>query len=149
MSFDTDYLNSQKEKLNESISNVICLTYLMCPVSKNKTCCCFQTFKDLLAFLLLPFFNWECKCRGFFISTKFIIPVCNFCEQKRIEKSSEISTKYFKNYPLFFSGLQRYKYIDCQPIFFHSFITNDCERNNEKNSLKMMLRLIEKRQTHS
>ncbi len=29
MSFDTDYLNSQKEKLNESKSNVICfwLTY--------------------------------------------------------------------------------------------------------------------------
>jgi len=56
MSFDTDYLNSQKEKLNESISNVICLTYLMRPVSKNETCCCFQTFKDLLAFLLATLF---------------------------------------------------------------------------------------------
>jgi hypothetical protein len=63
--FDTDYLNSQKEKLNESISNVICLTYLMCPVSKNKTCCCFQTFKDLLAFLLLPFLIGSANVEAF------------------------------------------------------------------------------------
>lgn len=48
MSFDTDYLNSQKEKLNESISNCIRLTYLVSiRWLADKRCCCFQTFKDL------------------------------------------------------------------------------------------------------
>jgi len=46
MSFDTDYLNSQKEKLNESISNFIRFD-LPSVYLKDKRCCCFQTFKDL------------------------------------------------------------------------------------------------------
>jgi hypothetical protein len=47
MSFDTDYLNSQKEKLNESISNFIRFD-LPSVYLKDKRCCCFQTFKDLI-----------------------------------------------------------------------------------------------------
>ena len=46
MMFDTDYLNSQKEKLNESISNFIRFD-LPSVYHKDKRCCCFQTFKDL------------------------------------------------------------------------------------------------------
>ena len=88
MSFDTDYLNSQKEKLNESISNFIRLTYLVF-IIKNERCCCFQTFKDLestfvdfeddkvmnlkacrriyrvvKSFRFVPCFDWECKSRS-------------------------------------------------------------------------------------
>lgn len=39
----------------------------------RRSACCFQTFKDLLAFFAIPFLIGVAKVGAFFISTKFIL----------------------------------------------------------------------------
>ena len=115
MSFDTDYLNSQKRKLNESISNFIRLTYLVSIV--RLMLLLLPNFQRSFSFFCYPFFNCECKCTSFFISTKIIFLFTNVLTTFQNLILLWNLLKKRTNFLLFKSGLQRYYYFTIRTKF--------------------------------
>jgi hypothetical protein len=89
-------------------------------------------FQRSFSLFIATLFNWECKCRGFFISTKFIILVCVFCEQKRIENLARFLQNILRTIHFFLADCKDTSTLIASQFFFPSFITNDCERTMKK-----------------
>lgn len=81
----------------------------------RRSACCFQTFKDLLAFFAIPFLIGVAKVGAFFISTKFILNFfskfsvsiffknCRFFQADGKDKAVIFTSKfYFEFFSLFF-----------------------------------------------
>lgn len=99
------------------------MTYLFVffPNCFGKKCYCFPTFKDLLPFYQHPVFDWECKGKGFFISTKFFFIFFEKTSEAfglKINLFSEELTRFFG------SGRQRYGFVYYQQILLLIFLQN-------------------------
>ena len=82
-------------------------------------CYCFQSFKELLAFLATQFFDWGAKVRAVCIQTKFFFTFSAFFllifQETLFEELVLISV-------FFLSGLQRYSEILLQQNFIQLFL---------------------------
>ena len=118
MMFDTDYLNSQKEKLNESISNYIRLTYLViCKFHHRIYVLLLPNFQRSFGLLLPPHFRLGVQSYNLFYFYQNY-----FCFSKplttRSQKQLRLIINYLKNHSLPKSGRQRYNFFTIHSKLF-------------------------------
>ena len=124
MMFDTDMFLFSLENLTVSNLNVnlAWLTYLFSSrIASERSAIVSQLSKIFCRFTSTPFFDWECKGKGFFISTKFFFIFFEKTSEAfglKINLFSEELTRFFG------SGRQRYGFVYYQQILLLIFLQN-------------------------
>jgi len=89
---------------------MLCLIYLF---ESEDSCCCFQTFKDLLASFQTPSFLSERKSKNLYFNTQtYFLFFENLFHQTYFRKGA-----YFSRTVPFYLGVQKYKTLVYHPNF--------------------------------